>query len=95
MAATEQELGDLHKEVTDALRESVRNKETRTAADIANAIRFLKENSISCVADKDNHVGQLAKDMAAACPTALADDPELQEALSGVVNMQDWVANGR
>lgn len=56
--ASENALNELHYLVAEVLANRLRSDEC-TSADIANAIKFLKENSITCDPDNAPHMDQL------------------------------------
>lgn len=70
--ATEDLLGQLHNLTAEALIKKVASGEA-TAAEIANAIRFLKDNGIEALATHDNSLGRLVD--------ALPDFDDEQEGL--------------
>jgi len=59
-----------------------------TASDVANALKMLKDNNITCAPSEDNKIGELnaalAKRKAAAGPAS----EELREALDAVASMR-------
>lgn len=57
---TEELLDALHGELTDALLRKIRNGEA-TAADLAVARQFLKDNGIDAIPTKSNGLGELAE----------------------------------
>lgn len=88
--ASEKELGALHAQVATALKERIANAELCTAADLNAAIKFLKDNNITMAPDKDNHLGELEKELAdAAANNAVtpASDADLAAALAAVEHM--------
>lgn len=86
-AASEGELAGLHVLVAQVLKERIANPELCTAADINAAIKFLKDNTITCSVDKDNHLGELEEQLAEtkALSTGVgASDADLQAALDAI-----------
>lgn len=94
LAATETTMGELHVLVAQTMMARIANPELCTPADLSAAIRFLKDNAISCVVDKDNHMGALAEELKGSHPTAVADDHELMAALGNTENVLQFKSNG-
>ncbi len=59
-AASENELSELHKEVARVLRQRLQDG-TASAADISAAIKFLKDNNISCPIEDSEDLGAIAR----------------------------------
>lgn len=90
MAASEGALGSLHILVAQVLKERLGNAELCTAADVNAAIKFLKDNNITCAPDPDNHVGELQQELdkqAASNKTDPVDDADLRAALDAAGHM--------
>jgi len=79
MAASENELGLLHAAVATHLREKIASG-AATASDISNAIKMLKDNSITCIVEEGSELGELSKQLAAK-GKAPADNVDLANAL--------------
>lgn len=99
MAASEELLGILHNIVTEDLIRRIEGIEVKneegvvtgriaaSASDIANAIKMLKDNNITCKPAADNALGALARSLAkreAGVPVSPADAAELKAALDDV-----------
>lgn len=93
-SATETQLGELHVLVAQTMMLRIANPELCTPADLSAAIRFLKDNAISCVVDKENHMGQLALELKDSHPDSIADDPELLAALGDAENVLQFQQRG-
>lgn len=93
-SATETQLGELHILVAQTMMARIANPELCTPADLSAAIRFLKDNAISCVVDKDNHMGALAEELAGSHPDAVAQDDELVKALGDAENVMQFRQRG-
>ena len=93
-SATETQLGELHILVAQTMMARIANPELCTPADLSAAIRFLKDNAISCVVDKDNHMGQLALELSGSHPDAVAQDDELVKALGDAENVMQFRQRG-
>lgn len=90
-AANESELGTLHAAVAVALKERIAS-EGATAADLNAAIKFLKDNNITATPEANRALKDLQSELeGAGCLPA--SDPELDEALSNVVNFRGSIAN--
>ena len=61
MAATTSKLGELHEVVAQELLNRVRSGEA-SAADIANALKMLKDNGVEARGDKNPTLGSLARE---------------------------------
>ena len=99
MAASEELLGLLHNIVAEDLIRRIRGVEVKneagevtgviaaSASDIANAIKLLKDNAITCKPAADNAMGRLAQQLAqreAGVPVSAADAEDLRAALNDV-----------
>lgn len=93
-AASENELGSLHVLIAKVLKDKLGSTDC-TAADVNAAIKFLKDNNITCKPDGSNHLGELEKQLnenAEANKLAPVDDADLRAALesaqfgTGMVN---------
>ena len=62
MAASELLLGLLHDAVAKTLLEKIQSGEA-TASDVSNAIKMLKDNSITCVVEEGSELGALQKEL--------------------------------
>ena len=62
MAASEGVLGMLHEAVAKSLLEKIASGEA-TASDVSNAIKMLKDNSITCVVEEGSELGALQKEL--------------------------------
>ena len=92
-AATEGALGELHNTIATVLTAAVKGTDV-SASVLAVAVKFLKDNDITCVVGKDNKLGELEEAVAAsAAPSDPITDPVLQDALNQVVSM-DAYRNG-
>lgn len=59
-SATEQELAELHREIARELKRRIQEG-TATAADISAAIKFLKDNNISCPVEDNDDLRAIAR----------------------------------
>jgi hypothetical protein len=86
-AASEALLAALHIQVAEVLKSRLGNAELCTAADVNAAIKFLKDNNITCAPDKNNHLGELEEELQAAKDRGDelgANDADLQAALDAI-----------
>lgn len=82
MSATENELGLLHQLIAETLRDKIKSGEY-SASDISNAIKFLKDNNITCSPGEDNALSELEKALAKSkVPPASVED--LADALNNI-----------
>lgn len=91
MSATENELGTLHVLVAKVLKDRIGDKEVCTAADVNAAIKFLKDNNITCAPGADKHTDELKEELekqAAANKTAPVDDTDLRAALDAIGHLE-------
>jgi hypothetical protein len=58
MAASEGALGELHEVIARTLKDRIQSGEA-SASDLAVAVKFLKDNNISCMPTEDNAIGEL------------------------------------
>ena len=89
-AANEATLGALHVLVAEVLKKRLGDAELCTAADVNAAIKFLKDNNITCAPDADNHLGELEdalKDAKSRGEQVGATDADLQAALDSIPYM--------
>lgn len=77
MAATSEALGNLHELVTLELTRRIESGEA-TAADIAQAIKLLKDNGISAVPTDNNPLGKLMGSLKDRLPFTTEQDALLQ-----------------
>jgi len=77
MAATSEALGNLHELVTWELTRRIESGEA-TAADIAQAIKLLKDNGISAVPTDNNPLGKLMGSLKDRLPFTTEQDALLQ-----------------
>lgn len=77
MPASEEVLGRLHELVAIELTRRIESGEA-TAADIAQALKMLKDNNISAIPTGDNGLGQLVGSLKDRLPFTQTDDPLLQ-----------------
>ena len=71
--ASTSELGELHRLVAEELKRRIQVGEA-TTADLAAALKMLKDNNINAIPTNDNALGQLVKSMAATLPFTNEDD---------------------
>lgn len=86
-AAGEGELASLHVLVAQVLKERLGKAELCSAADINAAIKFLKDNSITCSVEKENHLGELKDQLEETRQLSQgvgASDSDLQAALDAI-----------
>lgn len=76
MAASIDQLGALHALVADELTRRIQSGEA-TAADIAQAIKLLKDNNISAIPTDNNPLGQLVHNLKEKLPFTTEDSPLL------------------
>lgn len=89
-AASEGALGTLHDTLARVLTTAISSEEGAPAAILAVAAKFLKDNDITCAADKDNALGALTEAMAAAkAPVSEADK---SAALEGYLDLEMYRA---
>ncbi|MBX6333971.1 hypothetical protein IRY61_01360 [Candidatus Saccharibacteria bacterium] len=74
MAASTESLETLHELVTQELTKRIRSGEA-TAADIAQAIKLLKDNGITAIPTEDNSLGKLMGSLADRLPFTNTDGP--------------------
>lgn len=90
-AATEAALGSLHATLATVLTQALTAEGGAPAAVLAVAAKFLKDNSISCVVDKENGMGELQRALdEATAPETPAGLSDLQDALNSVVDLQEY-----
>lgn len=77
MAATSEALGNLHELVTRELTRRIESGEA-TAADLAQAIKLLKDNGISAVPTDNNPLGKLMGSLKDRLPFTTEQDALLQ-----------------
>ena len=76
MAASIELLGELHGLVATELTRRIQSGEA-TAADIAQAIKLLKDNNISAIPTDNNPLGKLVDNLKAKLPFTTDDSPLL------------------
>lgn len=76
MPASQDVLGRLHELVAEELTRRIQSGEA-TAADIAQAIKLLKDNNISAIPTGDNGLGQLVGSLRERLPFTEVDDNPL------------------
>lgn len=77
MTATTEALGNLHELVTQELTRRIQSGEA-TAADIAQAIKLLKDNGITAVPTDNNPLGRLVVSLKDRLPFTTEQDAMLQ-----------------
>ena len=95
MAASESTLGSLHVLVAQILKDRIGDKEVCTAADVNAAIKFLKDNNITCAPGKDNHVGELQDELDKAAAENAADPVQQEDLRLALEEVERLSAQGR
>lgn len=78
--ASEAALGELHAVVATALKDRI-CADGASAADISNAIKFLKDNSITCVVEKGSALDELKEQLEEKGKAMTPDQLDLASAL--------------
>lgn len=86
MAATENDLGELHNELARVLTKIV-GADGASAAHLAVAAKFLKDNNITCTPAADNALGELEKALAERRQRAKLSAQDRKE-LGGVADVE-------
>lgn len=92
-AAAEGALGTLHSTLAKVLTDAINAEGGAPAAILAVAAKFLKDNDITCAADKANAMGELTEAMEAA--RAPVSDKDKAQALDGVLDLAQYRAGHR
>lgn len=86
MRATEDELSALHRIVAEALSKRI-GSDDATASDISNAIKFLKDNNISCTPGASSALDELKRQLEAGTGKPVnavdeVDEKDLEDAMN-------------
>lgn len=86
MRATEDELSALHRIVAESLSKRI-GSDDATASDISNAIKFLKDNNISCTPGASSALDELKRQLEAGAgkpvdPATEIDEQTLEDAMN-------------
>lgn len=82
--ASEGELGALHGIVARYLADKIAKGEEVSASDISNAIKLLKDNNITCIAEEGSALDDLRRKLQEKGRTPTADEVDLENALEHV-----------
>lgn len=82
--ASEGELGALHGIVARYLADKIASGEEVSASDVSNAIKLLKDNNITCIAEEGSALDDLRRKLSEKGKPQGADEQDLSDALEHV-----------